>query len=79
VAERIALISPIAAVYASPLERARETASPIAKRLGLRVKIERGLLECEFGEWTGKELKDSRSCQSGRPSNGTLRLSFPGR
>ena len=58
VAERIAMISPVAAVYASPLERARETAEPIAKRLGLRVKIERGLLECEFGDWTGKELKD---------------------
>jgi probable phosphoglycerate mutase len=58
VAERIAMISPVAAVYASPLERARETAQPIAKRLGLRVKIERGLLECEFGDWTGKELKD---------------------
>jgi probable phosphoglycerate mutase len=47
----------IAAVYASPLERTRETAAPIAKRLGLKVTTERGLLECDFGEWTGAELK----------------------
>jgi probable phosphomutase (TIGR03848 family) len=46
-----------AAVYASPLERTRETAAPIAKRLGLKVTVERDLLECDFGEWTGKELK----------------------
>src|SRR5207302_3850492 len=44
--------------YASPLERTRETAAPIAKARGLRVQIDRGLLECEFGEWTGKALKD---------------------
>jgi probable phosphoglycerate mutase len=47
----------IAAVYASPLERTRETAAPIGKGLGLKVKIERGLIECDFGEWTGAELK----------------------
>jgi probable phosphoglycerate mutase len=47
----------IAAIYASPLERTRETAAPIAKRLGLKVTTERGLLECDFGEWTGAELK----------------------
>jgi probable phosphoglycerate mutase len=47
----------IAAVYASPLERARETASPIAERLGLAVTLEPGLLECDFGDWTGAELK----------------------
>ena len=48
----------ISAVYASPLERTRETAAPIAEALGLRVKVARGLLECDFGEWTGAELKD---------------------
>jgi len=47
----------IAAVYASPLERTRETAAPIASALGLRVKVDRGLVECDFGEWTGAELK----------------------
>jgi probable phosphoglycerate mutase len=46
------------AVYASPLERTRETAAPIARALGLRVRTERGLLECEFGEWTGGALAE---------------------
>ncbi|MEO7429223.1 MAG: histidine phosphatase family protein, partial [Acidimicrobiales bacterium] len=47
----------VAAVYASPLERTRETAAPIAKALGLPVRRAKGLLECEFGDWTGAELK----------------------
>ncbi len=46
------------AVYASPLERTTETARPIARRLGLRVRSERGLLECDFGAWTGARLAD---------------------
>ena len=29
----------------------------IAKALGQRVKADRGLLECDFGDWTGRELK----------------------
>jgi probable phosphomutase (TIGR03848 family) len=45
------------AIYASPLERTRETAAPIAGALGLKVKVNRGLLECDFGDWTGGELK----------------------
>ena len=48
------------ALYASPLERTRETAAPIARTLGLRVRIDRGLLECDFGEWTGKTLSSLR-------------------
>ena len=56
-AERIAALSRVDAVYASPLERARETAAPIAKAKGLRVRIDKGLLECDFGDWTGEELK----------------------
>jgi probable phosphomutase (TIGR03848 family) len=56
-AERIAALAkaPVA-VYASPLERAVETAKPIASKLGLRVRIDKGLLECDFGDWTGKSL-----------------------
>jgi len=44
------------AVFTSPLERAKETALPIAKALRLRPLIDRGLLECDFGAWTGKKL-----------------------
>jgi probable phosphomutase (TIGR03848 family) len=56
-AERIAALQRVDAVYASPLERARETAAPIAKAKGLKVHVDKGLLECDFGEWTGAELK----------------------
>jgi probable phosphoglycerate mutase len=63
VAERIAILASKehgapAAVYASPLERTSETARPIARALGLRVRSDRGLLECDFGGWTGKKLAD---------------------
>jgi probable phosphoglycerate mutase len=61
VAERLGALSrKIDAVYASPLERTRETAAPIGKAAGHRVKVNKGLLECDFGEWTGKKLSDLR-------------------
>ncbi len=56
-AARIAVLGRVDAVYASPLERTRETAAPIARARTLRVQADRGLLECDFGEWTGAELK----------------------
>ena len=53
-AERIAELARVDAVYTSPLERARETAAPIAKARGAALAVStRGLLECDFGEWTG--------------------------
>jgi len=61
VAQRIASLQSekrkISAVYASPLERTQETAAPIARALGLRVRRSQGLLEADFGDWTGAELK----------------------
>lgn len=59
-ADAIARLRKVDAVYSSPLERARETAAPIAAGRGLRVQVERGLLEVDFGEWTGDELKKVR-------------------
>jgi probable phosphomutase (TIGR03848 family) len=44
------------AIYASPLERTRETAAPIASALGLRVRTDRGLIEADVGDWTEKSL-----------------------
>jgi probable phosphoglycerate mutase len=58
VAARLAALPRIDAVYASPLERTRETARPIGAARDLAVKVERGLLECDFGEWTGRPLKE---------------------
>jgi probable phosphomutase (TIGR03848 family) len=50
---------PLAAVVSSPLERCRETAREIVREQGAppKVSTERGLLECDYGSWTGRELK----------------------
>ena len=55
-----ALASAPAALYVSPLERTRETAAPLARELSLKAQVSRGLLECDFGEWTGKSLATLR-------------------
>ena len=47
----------IKAVYSSPMERAMETAEPIAKALGLDVVVRQGLIEVDVGEWQDKKLK----------------------
>ena len=59
-ARRLTTLGKVAAVYASPLERTRETAAPISRALGLRTRTARGLLECDFGDWTGRKLADLR-------------------
>jgi probable phosphoglycerate mutase len=56
--ERLAELRQVDALYCSPLERTRETAAPIGKALGIKPKVARGLLECDFGDWTGATLKD---------------------
>lgn len=48
---------PVAAVYASPIQRCAETAAPIAERHGLKVLPLDGLVEVDFGDWTGRELR----------------------
>jgi probable phosphoglycerate mutase len=56
-AERLAGL-PLAAIYASPLERAVETAQPLADKLGLAVQLCEGVGELRIGEWTGRLLKE---------------------
>ncbi|MFN2609157.1 MAG: MSMEG_4193 family putative phosphomutase [Acidimicrobiales bacterium] len=60
VADRLAALKSVDAIYASPLERTRETAAAIASARGLKVTAERGLLEADIGDWTGLELKAVR-------------------
>jgi probable phosphoglycerate mutase len=57
VADRLSRLSKVEAIYSSPLERARETAAPIARGLNLRVTVDRGLRDCDVGDWTGEALK----------------------
>lgn len=59
-ARRLARLPRVAAVYASPLERARETAVPIARALGLEVRVDAGLQELDVGRWTGAAVRTLR-------------------
>ena len=59
-AERLAK-EKIAAIYASPLQRTRETAEIVAKRLGVPVDFRDDLLEVDFGEWTGATFASIRA------------------
>ncbi len=43
----------VAAVVSSPVQRAVETATPIAAALGLSVRIDAELVELDCGDWTG--------------------------
>ncbi len=48
------------ALYASPLERAFETAEPLARTQGLDIITREGLLEIGYGSWQGQSLKALR-------------------
>ncbi len=56
-AERLGEV-PLKAIYSSPLERAVETAQPLAEQLGLEILIHAGVGEIQFGEWTGRTIKE---------------------
>ena len=52
--------APLAAIYCSPLERALETAAPLAESRDLAVQVREDLGETRYGDWTGRALKDLR-------------------
>lgn len=58
-AERLAVV-PLVAAVTSPLERCRQTTKAIlaAQSGSLRASSERGLTECDYGEWQGRSLKE---------------------
>ena len=58
-AERIGKIGKIAAVYCSPITRARETAQPIGRVVKRALRIDRDLADLDIGEWTGMSLKQA--------------------
>lgn len=47
----------LAAVVSSPLERCRATAKELLQGRDLPLQTDRGLLECDYGEWTGQEIR----------------------
>ncbi len=58
-AQRIAPV-PLVAVVSSPLARCRQTAQVIARHQGepLPVRVEPGIVECDYGQWQGRTLKE---------------------
>jgi broad specificity phosphatase PhoE len=60
-ADRLASLlkqEPISHIFSSPLDRAQETALPLAKELGIEIQTSERINEIDFGEWTGKLLSD---------------------
>jgi probable phosphomutase (TIGR03848 family) len=49
---------PLAAAVTSPLERCKDTAAILVRGTGVRVRVERGLTECDYGDWTGQPMKE---------------------
>jgi probable phosphoglycerate mutase len=71
--------APIKVIYSSPMERATETAAPLAEKLGLEIKIRPGLIETNIGEWSGMELKAARKLPEWKTvQNAPSRFRFPG-
>ena len=80
---------PFAAIYASPLERAQETAQPLASLKNMAVHVSDALNEVNFGQWTGMNIDSlhhdpqwelwnaSRSCS--RPPGGEMLVEIQSR
>lgn len=49
-----------AAVYASPLGRARQTGEAVARHLGLAVEPVEGLIDIDYGAWQGLTPEEAR-------------------
>jgi probable phosphoglycerate mutase len=74
----------VAVVQSSALERALETAKPIAHRVGLPVEITNAITEIDFGAWSGLAFADlasdprwdawNRTRHVGRPPEGETML-----
>jgi probable phosphomutase (TIGR03848 family) len=60
VAKRLGRLRGVAAIYTSPVDRARETAAAIARVLDRTARVDAGLLETDIGEWTGLSIARAR-------------------
>ncbi len=68
---------PIQRICSSPLERALETAEPLAQKLGLDVHVHPRLIEMDPGEWTGMDfarLRELPEWQSFLSARGRVRM-----
>ncbi len=60
---------PLAAIYSSPLERAVQTAAPLATQSGLPVQISEAITELDYGNWTGCTFEELDAMPGWRPYN----------
>jgi probable phosphoglycerate mutase len=67
-AKRLAA-SGIQRLFSSPLERACETAAPLAKALGLSVQVSPALTDIDFGDWSGRSLAELELLESWKTWN----------
>ncbi|MBV6391989.1 MAG: Phosphoserine phosphatase 1 [Anaerolineales bacterium] len=69
---------PIKAVYASPLDRAMETAAPIAELHQLKIVAEPALMDTHVGKWQGRSWKALRLTKAWKiVQNAPSRFRFP--
>jgi broad specificity phosphatase PhoE len=67
-ARRIHSVSPVTAVYCSPLSRAAKTAHAIATPFQLRATPLQDLIDIDYGEWQGKSPEEVGSLWPDLPS-----------
>ena len=67
----------IASVQTSPLERARETAEPIAARVDKPVEMCEAITEIDFGSWTGLAFDELSGDPGWRTWNSNRSVSRP--
>ena len=69
---------PITAIYSSPLERAMETAEPIARARKLQIFQEPDLMDTNIGKWEGRSWKVLRLTKAWKiVQNAPSRFRFP--
>jgi probable phosphoglycerate mutase len=70
---------PVDVVYSSPLERCVQTAEPLAAQRGMPLAIEPGVIEVDYGEWQGADLRElSKLPEWGQVQHYPSVFRFPG-
>jgi probable phosphoglycerate mutase len=66
------------ALFTSPIERCRETASILGAGWGLKPTVDRGFIEADYGAWSGRKLASLYRLKAwGRLMGSASRFRFP--